>query len=91
MIKKALLLVGVLLIFGCTYGQNYLENPETFLEDPHFADYKEKRDTLESQYLRKEITYAEYIKQRDRLDETYDKEVQERNDVIIAPQGFDNF
>ena len=82
MIKKSLLLFCALALFGCSYGQNYLENPETLIRDPHFADYKEKRDNLEIKYLRKEITYAEYVEQKGRLDETYDKEVQERTNII---------
>lgn len=86
MIKKCLLLFCALALFGCTYGQNYLENPETLIRDPHFADYQEKRDDLERQYLRKEITYAEYVEQKDQLDEKYDREVQERTDVIISPE-----
>ena len=91
MTTKALLVLCVLAFLGCSYGQNYLENPEMLLEDPHFANYKQDRDALELQYLHKEITYAEYIEQRNQLDETYDKEVQQRNQKIIAPEEFDNF
>ena len=54
MIKKSLLLVCVLAFAGCSsYGQNYLENPEMILRDPHFTQYKENRDGLERQYLHK--------------------------------------
>ena len=86
MIKKSLLLFCALALFGCSYGQNYLENPETFIRDPHFTDYKEKRDDLERQYLRKEITYVEYIEKKDRLDGTYDREVQERTNKIMSQE-----
>ncbi|MBN1870203.1 MAG: hypothetical protein JW847_06500 [Candidatus Omnitrophica bacterium] len=86
MIKKSLLLSCALVLFGCTYGQNYLENPETLIQDPHFANYKENRDGLERQYLHKEITYAEYIEQRDHLDAKYDREVQERTNKIISQE-----
>ena len=86
MLKKGLLLLCILVMAGCSHGQDYLENPKSFLRDPHFAGYKEKRDDLEKQYLRKEITYAEYIEQRDRLDSAYDRQVQERTDKIIAPE-----
>ncbi len=84
MIKKSLLLFCTLVLAGCSYGQNYLENPEMFIRDPHFAEYKEKRDDVERQYLRKEITYVEYVEQKDRLDATYDREVQERTQKIIS-------
>ncbi|MCK5259978.1 MAG: hypothetical protein KAJ70_02855 [Candidatus Omnitrophica bacterium] len=84
MIKKSLLLFCALVLFGCSYGQNYLENPEALIRDPHFADYKEKRDDLERQYLRKEITYVEYVEGKDVLDQKYDREVQERTDIISS-------
>ncbi|MCK5178434.1 MAG: hypothetical protein KAR32_02810 [Candidatus Omnitrophica bacterium] len=86
MIKKSLVLFFALVLFGCSYGQNYLKNPETFIRDPHFSEYKERRDDLERQYLHKEITYAQYIEQKDRLDETYDREVQERTDKIMSQE-----
>lgn len=86
MIKKSIVLLCLLGIFGCSYGQNYLENPETFIRDPHFTSYKKNRDDLESSYLRKEITYAEYIEQRDQLDEKYSQEVQERNSKVISAE-----
>jgi len=85
MMKKSLILLCALFLFGCSYGQNYLENPESFIRDPHFAEYKKNRDDLESEYLRKEITYAEYIEQRDELDGVYDREVQVRTKVIMSP------
>jgi hypothetical protein len=86
MIKKALLFLCVLTIFGCTYGQDYLEDPGSLIRDPHFADYTTKRDDLEVQYLRKEITYADYVQKRDALDQKYDREVQERNQKIESPE-----
>lgn len=86
MIKKSLLLVCAVVLLGCTYGQDYIDNPVSFIRDPHFTEYKDHRDDLELQYLHKEITYAEYVKAKDELDETYAKEVQERNDKIISPE-----
>lgn len=86
MIKKVLLFICALALAGCTYGQDYLDDPRSFIRDPHFAEYKEERDELELQYLRKEITYVEYVKEKDELDETYEKEIQERNDKIMSPE-----
>ena len=86
MLKKYLVLMCVLTLVGCTYGQEYLENPETILRDPHFTGYKQKRDDLEREYLHKDITYAEYIEKRDHLDNTYAREVQERNAKIMSPE-----
>ena len=82
--KKSLVLLCALMIFGCSYGQEYLENPKSFIRDPHFTEYKKNRDDLERSYLRKEITYAEYIEQKDKMDEKYSKEVQERNSKIMS-------
>jgi len=84
MIKKIFLLLFAVTILGCSYGQNYLENPESFIRDPHFGEYKKNRDELERSYLHKEITYAEYIRQRDKMDEVYAKEVQERDNIISS-------
>ncbi|OGX37099.1 MAG: hypothetical protein A3C36_01060 [Omnitrophica WOR_2 bacterium RIFCSPHIGHO2_02_FULL_52_10] len=84
MMNKILVLMCALMLSGCAYGRDYLENPEKFIRDPHFTEYKNKRDALESSYLRKEITYAEYIEQRDRLDDKYDQEVQKRTSVIMS-------
>ena len=84
--KKSLLLFCMIVLFGCTYGQDYLKNPSSFIRDPHFTEYKNKRDDLERSYLHKEITYAEYIEQKNKIDEQYSKEVQERNSKIASPE-----
>ena len=84
--KKSLLLLCMFVLFGCSYGQDYLKNPTSFIRDPHFTEYKNTRDDLESSYLSKEITYAEYIEQKDKIDEKYSKEVQERNAKISSQE-----
>lgn len=84
--KKLLLIVCAATFIGCTYeGQSlseYFSSPRAFIQDPHFERYQEKRDTLESQYLRKEITYAEYVEKMDELDDTYSKDIQKRDNII---------
>lgn len=89
MIKNVTILIFIFFTFGCTYeGRtlvDFLEDPRAIIKDPHFEEYKTKRDDLESQYLRKEITYAQYVEQMDELDERYAKEVQERNEKISTP------
>ena len=87
MTKKLLLLICVTsfvgLVSGCVYEgrklSDYMENPRSFIRDPHFADYKNKRDALESRYLNKEIDYAQYTERMDKLDNQYTKEINERN------------
>lgn len=86
MIKKSLYLFVLLLCLGCAYEsqefQNFITNSKTLLKDPHFADYQQKRDDLEREYLNKKITYAEYVEKRDQLDIIYAKEVQARTKII---------
>lgn len=86
MIKKLCLCLCVLSLVGCAYEgrklSDYLENPRSFIRDPHFADYKAKRDAVELQFLNKEITYAQYIEQMDELDNQYTKEINERNEKL---------
>ena len=64
--------------------QDYLKQPHSLIRDPHFTGYKQSRDELESSYLKKEITYAEYIEQKTEMDNKYTKEVQKRNSIIEA-------
>ena len=79
--KMSIVFLGVLLT-GCTYQgkslESYVYDPASIIQDPHFAGYKEKRDALESQYLRKEISYADYLKQVEELDAKYNGEVKSR-------------
>jgi len=84
--KNIIVLFSAVIIAGCAYeGQRlreYFDSPRSFIRDPHFVDYKEKRDALESEYLQKGISYAEYVEQMDALDENYAREVQERDRKI---------
>ncbi|MBU0468458.1 MAG: hypothetical protein KKD07_01990 [Candidatus Omnitrophica bacterium] len=86
MVKKGLLVLLAMVLVGCTYQgeklSSYFENPRSIIKDPHFTNYKAKRDALESQYLQKEISYADYSEGMDALDESYAKEVQERDAKI---------
>jgi len=77
------LLVGLV---GCAYEgekvRTYFDEPQLFIRDPHFRNYKQAIDDLESQYLKKDISYAEYVEQKEKLDTKYSREVQERNQKI---------
>ena len=79
--KYSIFLLGVLLV-GCTYQgkdlESYVNDPASIIQDPHFAGYKEKRDAVESQYLRKQISYADYKKQLEEIDSKYNNEVKSR-------------
>ena len=77
--KKYAVVVLGLLLAGCTYEgkklDSYVNDPASIIQDPHFAGFQEKKDTVESQYLRKEINFAEYTKQIKELDDKYNQEV----------------
>ena len=84
--KKWLLFVLLTVFMGCEYGaekvRTYIDEPQTLIQDPHFMGYQEKMDALESSYLRKEMTYAEYLEQKKQLEEDYSREVQKRRETI---------
>ena len=71
------------ILTGCAEKiRGYLDDPGTLLQDPYFMEYQQGLDNLESQYLRKEITYAEYLERKNRIDEKYAKDVLERQNVV---------
>jgi hypothetical protein len=78
--------VIVTAVTGCSYSdghmREYLDNPETILRDPGFTEYEESLNKLESRYLNGEITYAEYMSQKKEVENKYNKEVQERTEII---------
>ncbi len=71
-----------LLSAGCHYGgrnpQGYLEDPATLLEDPLSVDHQQELDELERRYLHKEITYAEYVEQKQQLEDDFVRDVRKR-------------
>ena len=84
--KKLIVFLTVLLCAGCSYqGRTfgeYFDDPGSIIKDPHYTNYQEKRDMLESQYLNKKITYPEYVEKVKALDENYNREVEERTRII---------
>ena len=75
--KRAFLIVFIFFCVGCE-----TEQIKSWVADPHYAQYQQKLDTLEQSYLHKEITYAQYLEQKKVIENTYSKEVQEREDII---------
>jgi len=59
-----------------------VEEPQSLLRDPHFAQYEEERQALEHAYLEGQITYVDYLQRKKELDEKYEKEVQDREAAI---------
>ena len=73
-------------VFLLAAGCSYLYDPKTILQDPHYAAYQEKLETLESAYLNNEMTYAEYLEKKKDIDDMYGKEVRDRAAAIEGRQ-----
>ena len=81
--KKILFYCLVVLCAGCAHSwETYVEDPKTLLEDPLTVNHQAALDDLESRYLHKEMTYAEYLDRKKRLEEDYAEKVQVRTDKI---------
>ncbi|MEW5894235.1 MAG: hypothetical protein AB1650_00510 [Candidatus Omnitrophota bacterium] len=83
--KKLLILLILSGLLGCSYGKEHVElifdNPGV-LEDSLYAGYQKKLDEIERQYLRKEISYADYIRLKQELDDQYSAEQEKRTRII---------
>lgn len=81
--KNVLLLLAVIMSAGCAETfQDYLEQPQTILRDPHYAKYQDAQRELEHAYLINEIDYVEYLEKKKDLDERYAREVQDREAIV---------
>ena len=81
--KRITVLCLVLGLMGCAEKlQNIIDEPTTLLADPHYANYQQKMDQLEHDYLQKKISYATYVEEKKRLDDKYSSEVREREEVV---------
>jgi len=79
--KKIFILVLCVALFGCSYTmKDYIENPTTILRDPLSYEHREDLNKLERAYLRKEMTYAQYLEKKKQLEEDYNRDVQNRED-----------
>ncbi|OGX28084.1 MAG: hypothetical protein A2787_04890 [Omnitrophica WOR_2 bacterium RIFCSPHIGHO2_01_FULL_48_9] len=77
----------LLILMACFFAScSYLNNPETLLQDPHYAAYKDKSDALGHEYLQGKIAYPEYLERKKQLDDNYSQEVQDRNAKIAGEQ-----
>lgn len=77
--KRMFILVLICLLCGCSYESGRLK---TWVSDPHFAQYQKNLDNLEQSYLQGKLTYPEYLKQKQEIEDTYAKEVKEREGKI---------
>ena len=75
----SLFLIGLI---GCSTYET--EQMQSFLADPHYGKYVEKLDALEKKHLDGTMSYSEYLEQKKQVDDTYAKEVQQREHIILG-------
>ena len=84
--KNGVLILVCLAIAGCTYADDkidgYLDDPKTLLEDPLTVDHERQLSELESRYLAQKITYAQYLEQKQQLQNGYIKDVRKREEIL---------
>ena len=84
--NKIMVFCFILFIVGCTYEgtriSTYVNKPRTLLQDPLSVNHQQALDDLENSYLHKEITYAEYVKQKQQLEDDYQGKVQARTEIV---------
>lgn len=84
--KKVILLLIIVGLSGCSYGKQHVEfmldNPPGVLEDSLYAGYEAQFEDLESQYLQKEISYAEYVEKKSDLEDRYTQEANRRAVIV---------
>ena len=68
--------------------ESFVDDPGTILQDPGFADYQQKLDDLEKLYLQKKITYAEYLEQKNKIEEAYARDVKKQKNSLENSQSF---
>lgn len=73
-------IVGVLLL--CVCGCAAEGKVSNIIRDQHFTEYKQTLDDLERDYLRKKISYADYLEQKKQVEEGYEKQISSRRDVV---------
>ena len=81
--KNSIVILTFLIFIGCSYDmQTYVDEPRTLLVDPLTVENTKALDALEDAYLKKKISYEEYLKQKAILEEDYARDVQKREKLI---------
>jgi hypothetical protein len=76
--KYFLICVGFLFVVGCG-AQMPLKN---MVRDQQFGKYQAALEQLESDYLQKKISYAQYLEQKNRVEEDYQQKIDSRRNLI---------
>lgn len=85
MVKWRFLLGAGLALCVCSCAdkiQRYMDDPKTLLEDPVSVGHQKALDDLETRFLHKEITYAQYLEQKQTLEDDYTRKVEKRQNII---------
>ncbi|MFH1359661.1 MAG: hypothetical protein ABIJ41_01315 [Candidatus Omnitrophota bacterium] len=82
--KMIIVLIFALLTVGCAY---VVDDVKDLVKDPHYTAYQQQMDNLESSYLSDELSYPEYLKRKQHLEDNYSKEVEEREQKIHDTQN----
>lgn len=76
--KFFLISMSFLFVFGCSM-QTPLKN---IIRDRQFSEYRSTLEQLETDYLQKKISYAQYLEQKNRVEENYQQKIDSRRHLI---------
>lgn len=76
--KRYAMVVALIFIVGCTAA----EPVENIIRDKEFTSYRETLDQLESDYLQKKISYADYLEKKKNVENNYQQQIDSRRELI---------
>ncbi|MFC1594692.1 hypothetical protein ACFL38_05125 [Candidatus Omnitrophota bacterium] len=81
--RKVLLLVFLAcLVAGCVNGRD--GGMQRWIIDQDYVTYKEMEDNLEREYLRGTITYTEYVRRKDQINNDRLKTEQAKEAIVTG-------
>lgn len=87
--RQTVIFLCLIFLTGCAEKiESIIDDPGTLLKDPGFAGYQQRLDELESRYLRKEMTYAEYLEKKKAIEDNYEQEVKKQEESLKNPEYF---
>ena len=78
------IIIGLFLLLSVA-GCNSFRSGEIkdLVTDPHFTEYQNNMDALESSYLKGEIKYPEYLDKKKKLEDTYTQQQKKQENIIL--------
>jgi len=84
--KKMAAVLVCLVLAGCSYGKQHVEsvldNPPEILTDPQYTEYQQQAGEAESQYLKGEISYADYVARKQALEDRYTRQADKQRMIV---------